>query len=96
MPNNQINILNEYEQKKKQKSLKRKENKLTYKELKLLEDIEKTLPILEQRKENLVNKLSSGELSNEDLLKQGELLQMIITEIEQKEMIWLELNEKGN
>lgn len=96
LPTNQINILNEYEQKKKQKSLKRKENKLTYKELKLLEDIEKTLPILEQRKENLVNKLSSGELSNEDLLKQGELLQMIITEIEQKEMIWLELNEKGN
>ncbi|MBR1774504.1 MAG: ABC-F family ATP-binding cassette domain-containing protein [Bacteroidales bacterium] len=86
--------LNDYKLQKKQKALERKANKLSYKEQKLLEETEKNLPILEQKKEELTQKLSSGELSNEELQQTGEELQQIITQIEEKEMIWLELSER--
>ncbi len=85
---------NDYELQKQQKAQQRKANKLSFKEQKLLEEIEKSLPLLEQKKEDLTQKLSSGELSNDELLKAGEELQQIISQIEEKELIWLELSER--
>ena len=88
------NTTNDYKEHKRQKSEERKAKKLSYKEQKQLEDIENMLPLLEKHKEDLTQKLSSGELSNEELQIVGEELQQVIDEIEEKELIWLELNEK--
>ena len=85
---------NDYERQKQIKAQKRKADKLSYKEQKLLEEIERELPVLEKKKEELTQKLSSGLLSSEELLKTGEQLQLIINETEEKEMQWLELSER--
>ncbi|MBO6118687.1 MAG: ABC-F family ATP-binding cassette domain-containing protein [Bacteroidales bacterium] len=85
---------NDYEKQKKQKAQERKANKLSYKEQKILEEIEKLLPVLEQKKKELTEKLSSGELSNDELQTVGNELQDIIAQTEEKEMIWLELSER--
>ena len=85
---------NDYEKQKKQKAQERKANKLSYKEQKLLEEIEQLLPVLEQKKKELTEKLSSGELSNDELQTVGNELQDIIAQTEEKEMIWLELSER--
>ena len=85
---------NDYERQKQIKAQKRTADKLSYKEQKLLEEIERELPVLEKKKEELTQKLSSGLLSSEELLKTGEQLQLIINETEEKEMQWLELSER--
>ena len=87
-------ITNDYQQHKKQKAEERKAKKLSYKEQNLLEEIERSLPLLEVEKEDLTEKLSFGAMNNEDLQRTGERLRQIIEEIEEKELIWLELNEK--
>ncbi len=67
--------------------------KLSYKERIEFDKIEKELEELELRKENVSQKLSSGELSNDELMKTGEELSAIVQEIEDKTNRWLELSE---
>ncbi|MBO7276580.1 MAG: ABC-F family ATP-binding cassette domain-containing protein [Bacteroidales bacterium] len=88
----------ETEKKENSFVLKKKDTKtkvkLTYKEQKEKETIEETLPILESRKEEIEQLLSSGELANESLLEKTQEYQLLLSEIEEKEFRWLELCEK--
>lgn len=72
----------------------RKPGKLTWKEQKELEALEKELPELEKEKAALEGEMSSGALAYEDLQKKAARIQEIIDTIDEKEMRWLELQEK--
>ncbi|MDD6166209.1 MAG: ABC-F family ATP-binding cassette domain-containing protein [Bacteroidales bacterium] len=67
--------------------------KLSYKEQRELEEIEKSLPDLEQQKAALEQQMNSGELTTEQLTEKSLLYQQILEQIDQKELRWLELNE---
>lgn len=66
--------------------------KLSYKETRELETIEKQLPELESRKETLVEQLS-GEQDYEKIAKVSQELEQISQELELLELRWLELQE---
>ena len=69
--------------------------KLTYKEQKELEQIEKDLEILAEEKAVLEESLSSGNMEFEALQKTSERIAEIITLTDEKEMRWLELSENA-
>lgn len=66
--------------------------KLSYKEKREMEMIEKELPELESEKGVLTEKMSTGNLSYEELNAISERLNAINTLIDEKEMRWLELS----
>jgi len=70
-----------------------KKRKLTFKEKEEYETIEGRLPELEKTKEELTLTLSSGELSNEDLMKNGTALGKVVEEIDALTERWIELAE---
>ncbi len=70
-----------------------KKKKLTYKEQKELEQIEKDLEALAAEKEELETALNSGTLPYERLQTVSERIGQIMEETDEKEMRWLELNE---
>jgi ABC transport system ATP-binding/permease protein len=70
-----------------------KKRKLTFKEKEEYETIERRLPELEKTKEELTLTLSSGELSNEDLMKNGTALGKVVEEIDALTERWIELAE---
>ena len=55
--------------------------------------MEQEIPQLEQEKSTLQQKLSSGELSHEELTASAARIGEIIETLELKEMRWLELSE---
>ena len=69
--------------------------KLTYKEQKELEQIEKELETLAEEKAVLEENLSSGTMEFEALQKASERIAEIITLTDEKEMRWLELSENA-
>ena len=69
-------------------------NKLSYKEKRELEELEKRLPELETEKNELEGKMSSGEMSTDELLKASHRVSELIDEIDMVEMRMLELMEK--
>lgn len=70
-----------------------KKPKLTYKEKREFEQLETQLPQLEKEKQALTEKMSTGTLSYEELSAASERLTAIQSEINEKEMRWLELSE---
>ena len=70
-----------------------KKRKLTFKEKEEFETIERRLPELEKSKEELTQSLSSGSLSNELLMKNGEDLGKVVEEIDALTERWIELAE---
>lgn len=70
-----------------------KKKKLTYKEQKELEQIEKDLEALAAEKEELESQLGSGELPFDRLQAASERIGVIMTETDEKEMRWLELTD---
>lgn len=68
-----------------------KKRKLTFKEKEEYENIERRLPLLEITKNELTFTLSSGELSNEELMKLGEALGKVVEEIDVLTERWMEL-----
>ena len=76
-----------------QKSKTEKERKFTYKEQKEFEALEIDLPKLEKEKQEITQALSNSNLSNEELVSFSNRFQEVISEIEEKEMRWLELSE---
>jgi ATP-binding cassette subfamily F protein uup len=70
-----------------------KKRKLTFKEKEEYDTIERRLPELEKTKEELTLTLSSGELSNEDLMKNGTALGKVVEEIDALTERWIELAE---
>ena len=69
-------------------------NKLSYKEKRELEELEKRLSELETEKNELEGKMSSGEMSTDELLKASQRVSALIDEIDMVEMRMLELMEK--
>jgi len=67
--------------------------RLTFKEKKELEKLEHDLKCLEQEKNNIEAALCSGTLSVEELTEKSKRLPQLETELEEKEMRWLELSE---
>lgn len=72
-----------------------KKAKLSFKEKQEFEALEKELPLLEAEKVEIEQQMSSGTLSNEELVTKGNRMQEIIDLIDEKEMRWLELSEKA-
>ena len=70
-----------------------KKKKLTYKEQKELEQLEKDLEALAAEKADLEEKLNSGSLAYEELQKASERIGEIMELTDEKELRWLELSE---
>ena len=70
-----------------------KKRKLTYKEQKELEQIEKDLEALAAEKAELEEALSSGNLPFDKLQEASQRIGQIMEETDEKEMRWLELSE---
>ncbi len=70
-----------------------KKKKLTYKEQKELEQIERDLEALEAEKKDLEDQLGSGVLPFDRLQEVSERIGRILEETDEKEMRWLELTE---
>lgn len=69
-------------------------NKLSYNEQKEYKNIESKIRSLELDKSALEAKFTNSELSQDDINKLSEKLQVIIDTISEKEMRWFELSEK--
>ena len=70
-----------------------KKRKLTFKEQREFEQLEKDLEALAAEKAELESALNSGTLPYEDLQKASERIGQIIEETDEKELRWLELSE---
>lgn len=75
--------------------VKERKNKLSFKEKKELEELNKKLPKLENEKRILEEKMSSGLLEHTELLESGNRIQDLLTEIDDIEFRLLELMEKN-
>ncbi|MGL5893239.1 MAG: ABC transporter C-terminal domain-containing protein, partial [Bacteroidales bacterium] len=67
--------------------------RLSFNEKREFEQIETQLPSLELEKEELERVMSSGTLSNEELISKSARIKEVIDEIDEKTMRWLELSE---
>lgn len=67
--------------------------KLSYKEQRELEQIEKDLQSLDEERSHLETEISSGTLPYDRLAEVSKRIEEIIATIDEKEMRWLELNE---
>ncbi|MCC8199784.1 MAG: ABC-F family ATP-binding cassette domain-containing protein [Tannerellaceae bacterium] len=76
-----------------QKETNGTKKKLSFKERKEFEALEEEIPALEQEKADLETAMSTGTLSNEELLAKSARITQVIEEIDIKTMRWLELSE---
>ena len=70
-----------------------KRKKLSYKEQRELEQLEKDLEALGKEKAELEEKLSGGELQGEELQKASVRIGEVLELLDEKELRWLELND---
>lgn len=70
-----------------------KPKKLTYKEQRELEQLEKDIAALEEEKATIVKELSDGNISTELIIAHGKRLPEVEAALDEKEMRWLELQE---
>ncbi|MBK6264757.1 ABC-F family ATP-binding cassette domain-containing protein [Marivirga sp. S37H4] len=69
--------------------------KLSYKEKKEIEDLEKEIPQLTKGKNKLEEKLAEGDGSADDFAQWGKELKELTDQLDEKEMRWLELTENS-
>ena len=67
--------------------------KLSFKEKREFETLEIEIPQLEEEKAKIEEELSSGTLSTDELLEKSNRISVLIDEIDEKTMRWLELSE---
>ncbi len=67
--------------------------KLSFKEKREFEELDKLIPQLEEEKKRIEEELSSGTLSNEDLMEKSNRISVLIQEIDEKTTRWMELSE---
>ena len=70
-----------------------KKRKLSYKEQRELEQIEKDLEALNAEKGELEGKLSGGNISGDELNRCSTRIGEVMDLLDEKEMRWLELND---
>ncbi|UEG50577.1 ABC-F family ATP-binding cassette domain-containing protein [Ferruginibacter lapsinanis] len=68
--------------------------KLSFKEKFEFETIEKEMPLLQKEKAELEQKMNEGNLSFDELQKAAERVGIIVQQLDEKEMRWLELSER--
>jgi ATP-binding cassette subfamily F protein uup len=68
--------------------------KLSFNEKRELEKLEKEIPALEAEQTLLEKELSTGALSNEDLVRKSQRIGLLMKELDEKSVRWLELLEK--
>ncbi len=73
---------------------KKSVEKMSYKEKLELENINQKIPLLEEEKAFLTDKLNNPNLNYEDIISLSEKLALINQELETAELRWLELSEK--
>lgn len=72
---------------------KEEKKKLTFNEKREFEELDALIPKLEKEKEEIEAALSSGALSTEELMAKSDRIGILIDEIDEKTMRWLELSE---
>lgn len=75
------------------KNANRPKVKMSYKEKREFEELEKEIAQLEEEKKELETLLCSGSLSADDMLKKSNRIGEIIEALDRKELRWLELSE---
>ena len=68
--------------------------KLSFKEKRELEELNKAIPALEAEKTQLEAAMSAAGIDFQELQKMGDRISAIIQELDEKEMRWLELSER--
>lgn len=68
--------------------------KLSFKEKRELEELNKVIPALEAEKTQLEAAMSAAGIDFQELQKMGDRISAIIQELDEKEMRWLELSER--
>ena len=71
----------------------KEKKKLSFKERQEFDGLEAEMEKLEAEKAELTLVLSDANASNEDLMKAGERLSQVVSDLEEKEFRWLELSE---
>jgi len=69
--------------------------KMTFKEKKEFEDLEKDIAALETEKKVIEEGLSNGTIQGDELIEKSQRIGVIIDELDEKTMRWLELSEIG-
>ncbi|GHT47718.1 ABC transporter ATP-binding protein [Bacteroidia bacterium] len=69
--------------------------KLSFNEKRELETLDKEIPALEAEQAQLEQELSTGNLSNDELLQKSQRISQVIEILDEKSMRWLELLEKA-
>lgn len=72
---------------------KEEKKKLTFNEKREFEELDALIPKLEKEKEEIEAALSTGTLSTEELMEKSDRIGVLIEEIDEKTMRWLELSE---
>lgn len=72
---------------------KEEKKKLSFNEKREFEQLDKLIPQLEQEKAEIETALSNGTLSTEELIAKSDRIGVLIEEIDEKTMRWLELSE---
>ena len=72
----------------------RKKKGLSFKEKQLFEQVEREIGDLEREKKELESLLSSGTLEQNELMEKSQRIGEVISLLDEKELIWLELSEK--
>lgn len=78
---------------KKEKPVNEEKKKLTFKEKREFEELDTLIPQLESEKAKIETELSSGTLSNEELMEKSKRIGQLIDEIDEKTLRWMELSE---
>ena len=69
------------------------QRKMSYKEKREFEQLEKDIADLEEEQKQIEEQLCSGTLSVDELTEKSRRLPVLKEELEEKEMRWLELSE---
>ncbi|MFR9164816.1 MAG: ABC-F family ATP-binding cassette domain-containing protein [Dysgonomonas sp.] len=73
--------------------VKEEKKKLSFKEKREFEELDALIPQLEEEKSQIESELSGGTLSNDELLEKSNRISVLIKEIDEKTLRWLELSE---
>ena len=77
----------------KRESSRERQRRLSFKEKKELEELEKRMAALEEEKKALEEMMSSGAMASDELIKASERMGVLLKELDECEMRWLELSE---
>jgi len=90
----ETNLKAQKEFKPKDKSKKAKKKSVSYKEKMEFKELEKEISELEAEKNEIEKKVSTGNLSNDELVEKSNKIGVLMKEIDQKTERWMELSEK--